>query len=152
MMIRMLALAVASLFGSGCARAVAEEAATTPPRGPGYHAVALPTEAGTGPGREVKVLLETPHVKIATITLRGGTVLEEHSAPMPVTIQALRGTGTIRMGDARETLGADKMVTLAPGVPHSVTPEGKSDLLLLVQHLKGGPGSGPGPGPHRETR
>lgn len=135
------------MFAAVSAFAVAAVAAETERTGAGYHAVTLPTEAGAGDPKEIKVVLDTPHVKLATITLRAGTVLEEHSAPMPVTIQSLAGTGTVKMGDKTETIGPGRMVFLAPNVAHEVVPEGKSDLVLLVHHIKPTPaGTGPGRG------
>ncbi len=141
----MTRLVLLVLFSSlfACAARAADEPQR--PAGPGYHGVTLPTEAGTGEGKEIKVVIDTPHVKIATITLRGGTVLEEHSAPMPVTISALQGSGTVKMGDKSEPVNAGHMVVLAPNVAHSVVPEGKTDLILLVHHMKPAPaGRGPG--------
>ncbi len=139
-----------SCFGIACTSARAEEPRASSPPGPGYHGVVIATQAGAGPAKEVKVLLETPHLKLATITLRQGTILEEHSTPMPVTIQALRGAGVVRMGDAREAVSVGRMVVLAPGVAHSVAPDGADDLVLLVHHMKSpgrqGKGSGRGPG------
>jgi len=121
------------------------DAPTPPPMR--YHVVELASPAVAKPqAQEVKVLLDTPHVKLAMITLRDGKVLEPHSAPMPVTIQALRGRGVVAIGDAREVLGPERMVVLAPGVTHSVVPEGTSELVLLVHHMKAGPGPVPGPG------
>jgi len=107
------------------------------PAGAGHRGVELPTTPGGGPAREMKVLLDTPSVKIAAITLRAGTVLEEHSAPVPVTIQALTGSGTVRIGEASEAISPGRMLFLAPGVPHAVVPEKGTDLVLLVHHLKG---------------
>lgn len=112
---------------------------------PRYHGVDLasaPAPAGKRPAQEVKVLLETPHVKLATITLRDGKVLEAHSAPTPVTIQALRGRGIVQIGDAREPISVDRMVVLAPGMKHAVVPDGKDELVLLVHHMKPAPGPG----------
>jgi quercetin dioxygenase-like cupin family protein len=127
--------------------------AQSDPPGPGFHAVALPTRASPGPNKEVKVLLETPHLKLASITLRNGTRLEEHSAPTQVSIQALVGSGSVQMGDTKQAISNGQMIVLAPGLAHAVTPDGKQDLVLLVHHLKSGgrPGMGPGPAQRRGT-
>lgn len=110
---------------------------------PGYHGVGLtPTVSSKRPLQEVTVLLETPHLKLAMITLRDGKMLDAHSTPMPVTIQALRGRGIVQIGDAREPISADRMVFLAPGMSHAVVPDGKAELVLLVHHLKPAPGRG----------
>lgn len=100
------------------------------------HAVALPTQAGPGQPKEVKELLDTPFVKLVTITLRGGTVLTEHAAPVAVTIQALSGSGIVRTGDKKERVSAGQLVLIGPNALHEVTPDGKGDLVLLVHYLK----------------
>lgn len=126
----------AALTIAAASVATAQGGPPSQPPGPGYHIVTLPSSAGAGERKEVKTLLETAHLKLASITLRGGTLLEEHSAPMPVTIQVLSGRGTVEMGDIREAIDPAHMISLAPGVKHSVRPDGESDLVLLVHHFK----------------
>lgn len=125
--------------------AAAPPAAATPPAPGGIHVVAVPAATPEGKDKDVEMLLDTPHLKLARITLRHGTVLEEHSAPMPVTIQVLRGSGTIQFKDRTEKISPDRMVVLAPDVAHAVTPDAGTDLELLIHHLKATPG-GKGPG------
>jgi quercetin dioxygenase-like cupin family protein len=103
------------------------------------HSVSLPTRAGPGQGKEVKELLDTPFVKLVTITLHGGTVLTEHAAPVAVTIQALSGSGVVRTGDKSERVAVGQLLLIAPNALHEVTPDGKSDLVLLVHYLKSAP-------------
>jgi quercetin dioxygenase-like cupin family protein len=86
--------------------------------------------------------MDGPYVKLVTIVLRSGTILEEHSSSLPVSIQALRGSGTVVLRDGREPISPGRMVVLAPGVKHSVVPESKDDLIVLVQHHKRAPGQG----------
>lgn len=118
--------------------ALAATAASAQPPSPpsGYHKVTVPTSAGPGEGRETRVLLETPHLKLATILLRRGTVLEAHSAPMPVTIQVISGQGVVELGDRSEPVTAGSLVALAPGMQHLVRPGAGTDMVLLVHHLK----------------
>ncbi len=97
--------------------------------------VELPTAAGTGEPREVSVLVDEPALKLVSITLRQGTVLGEHHAPIPVTIQALVGAGTVVVGTERLRLDPAHAVVLAAGVAHSVEPDAGTDLILLVHHL-----------------
>jgi quercetin dioxygenase-like cupin family protein len=106
------------------------------PQGPGYHLVTVPTNAGPGEGKEAKTVLETPHLKLATVVLRRGTVLEEHSSPTPVTIQVISGRGTIELGEASERVGPGSLLSLSPGRKHLVRPEAGGDMVLLVHHLK----------------
>jgi quercetin dioxygenase-like cupin family protein len=100
------------------------------------HTVALPTAPGAGQPKEVKELLDTPFVRLVSITLRGGAVLAEHSAPVAVTIQALSGNATVRTGAKKERIGAGQMLLIAPNAAHEVVPDGKADVVLLVHYLK----------------
>jgi quercetin dioxygenase-like cupin family protein len=120
-------------------------AAAPPPDG--VHVVPVPAAAASGAPKDVELLLETPHLKLARITLRKGTVLAEHSAPMPVTIQILRGAGVIKFKDREERLSPERMVVLGPNVTHAVVPDPNTDLEILIHHLKAGPPPGAGRGP-----
>lgn len=106
----------------------------------GVHVVQLPVSAEGDQGKQVSVVLETPRVKIATITLRKGTVLPTHSAPHPITIQSLSGTGTLRANGKDFALQPGVLLALAPDQKHEVTPAGKGDLVLLVHYMKARPG------------
>jgi quercetin dioxygenase-like cupin family protein len=101
------------------------------------HSVALPLPVTAGgPPKESKELLDTPFVKLASITLRGGTVLPDHAAPVAVTIMALSGSGVVKYGAKQEKIGPGAMVLLAPNTVHSVVPDGKGELVVLVHYLK----------------
>jgi quercetin dioxygenase-like cupin family protein len=114
------------------------------PQRPGYHVVTVPLTAGAGVRQETKILVETAHLKLASVTLRQGAVLEEHSSPMPVTIQVISGRGVVTMEGASEVIAAGAVLVLAPGMKHVVRPEAASDMILLVHHLKS-PQTGPRP-------
>jgi quercetin dioxygenase-like cupin family protein len=102
--------------------------------GPKARAVELPDSAGDGPEREVKVLVDEPALKLATIVLRKGATLPEHHSPVAVTIQVLRGAGTATAGDETFRIDPTHAVVLAPAVPHAVQPDAETDLVLLVHH------------------
>ncbi|MBL0213407.1 MAG: AraC family ligand binding domain-containing protein [Myxococcales bacterium] len=112
---------------------VAPSVTTTP-----VSVVLVPVPPGDGDGREVRTLLDVPQLKLASIILRRGTVLPEHAAPMPVTIQAVAGSGTVRIGAKRVRLDAAHMVFLAPNTVHEIEPDPGTDVVLLVHHLRGG--------------
>lgn len=90
----------------------------------------------SGEPSEVATLLDEPGLKLMTVTLRNGTDLPEHKTPYPVTIQAIRGSGTVIADGERLALPTNGVVVLAPGVPHSVEPDGMDTMMLLVHHLR----------------
>ena len=109
-------------------------------RGPsghvGVHVVELPKEATKTKKKDVKILLETPRLKIAAISLRSGTVLAAHSAPTPITIQAVSGRGILRAKGKDFALTSGTLLALAPNQEHSVVPDGKGDIVVVVHYLK----------------
>lgn len=94
----------------------------------------LPGTPGPGTPREVKMLVELPELKVATIILRKGTVLPPHNSKRQVTIVALQGAGTVTAGTETFRIDATHAVVLAPGAQHDVTPDAATDLVLLVTH------------------
>lgn len=102
------------------------------------HEVALPQGPTGKDAKHVETLLDTPFVKLVSITLRDGKKLESHAAPVPVTIQALSGAGVVVTGDTRDKLSRGHLVLLAPKAEHEVVPDGDEDLVLLVHYLKQG--------------
>lgn len=130
--LRASVLALAAIGLAGCA---AQRHPLAELHGPATRTVVLPAAAGTGQPRELAVLVDEPALKLATIVLRGGTVLPEHHSAVPVTIQALQGAGTVVAGTERLRLDPSHAVVLAPKVPHSVEPDKGTDMVLLVHHL-----------------
>lgn len=140
--VRRLALgALIALAGCGGAEAASGRAAErAPDRGaiPRIEWADIPTiDGGEGP-REVRAVVDAPHVKVVAIVLRDGTPLPVHTAPNPVTILAVAGHGVVRVGDEERPLDAAHMVSLDTEVPHAVEPAPGTDLVILVHHFRGG--------------
>ena len=100
--------------------------------------ITLPLEVGDGPDKEVLVLLDESHLKLALLVLRQGTVLPSHSAPVPTTIHVLEGGGVVHVGNDAVPVSAGSIVPLRAGVAHDVVPEPGTDMLLLVHYLRSG--------------
>jgi quercetin dioxygenase-like cupin family protein len=120
----------------GCATQSAAQHNAATLSGPPSRIVEFPTATSAGKPREIRVLVDEPALKLASIVLRGGTVLPTHHADVPVTIMALRGSGTVVAGSKRMRLDPAHAVVLAPNVPHAVEPDAGTDLVLLVHHLR----------------
>lgn len=95
----------------------------------------LPSQPGPGQPRELRVLLDEPVLKLASIILRAGTVLPLHDSKVPVVIMALEGQGVVVVGEERLPLDPAHAVYLEAKVPHAVEPAAGTDLVLLVHHL-----------------
>jgi len=126
--------AVALLAGIGLARQRA--------MGAGFHVVTLPTGAQASERVETRVLLETAHLKLASVSIPRGGLLPPHSAPNSVSLQALSGSGEVRMAGVSERIDGSRMIVLAPGVEHEVRAAADSRLVLLLHHVLPGPPPG----------
>lgn len=127
-------LAIALVLAAGCARP--RPSAPAPSiAGPAVRVVEFPGARDGEQPREVKVLVDEPALKLVTIVLRRGTVLPAHHAEVPVTIQALQGAATVDAGGQQLRIDATHAVVLAAKVPHAVTPDPGTDVVLLVSHL-----------------
>ncbi|MCZ7679916.1 MAG: hypothetical protein M5U28_14610 [Sandaracinaceae bacterium] len=130
-------LSSAALVLSACGGAEQARGPALRYEGPDVRALALPDGSEAGARIEPRVVLDAPHLKLVAIVLRGGAELPVHTAPSAVTIQAVSGSGVVRVGEEEHPLDATHLVSLAPEVPHSVVPAGGADLVLLVHHLRG---------------
>lgn len=100
----------------------------------GVHPVSLNPPSAEGAPQEVIVLTDLPSTKVVAITLRGGAALAEHTAPVPVTIQALFGAVTVVVAGERTPLAPGSFVVLDAAVPHAVQAEGSAPATVLVHH------------------
>ena len=130
-----LALALAPLAASGCASTSAAGPHAPAFEGPTARVVELPTAAGEGKPRELQIVVDIPALKLATVVLRQGTILPDHSASVPVTIMALSGAGVVTVGTERLQLDPGHAVVLGPDVVHAVVPDPGTDMVVLVHHL-----------------
>jgi quercetin dioxygenase-like cupin family protein len=76
-------------------------------------------------------VLDTPFVKLVEITMKPGAVLADHSVPQAITVQATRGSATLKVGDVTEALTPGAVVLVAPGMKHAVTAGGAETVVLL---------------------
>lgn len=96
----------------------------------------LPQTLGAGEDKEVSVLLDASHLKLAVLTLRRGTTLPMHAAAVPATVQVLEGEGVIHVGDEAIKVTQGSLISLAAGAEHDVVPTPGSDMRLLVHYLR----------------
>ena len=96
----------------------------------------LPAWTNEGPPREVQILAEDRHVKVAAVALRRGTPLPTHAVAEPVSIQVVEGRGALTAGSSTSEVGPKSVVLLDPEVPHAMTPTGDDLVVLLVHYLK----------------
>lgn len=130
-----LVAAAALALTGGCATESAAHHHAPALAGPAARVVELPGPSGAGQPRELRMLVDEPALRLASIVLRAGTVLPEHHSAVPVTIVAVQGSGEVVLGSERLRIDATHAVVLAANVPHAVEPDTGTDLVLLVHHL-----------------
>ena len=86
----------------------------------------------TAAGRRAETLIKTDDLRVVLITMNKDVVLQEHTAPGTVTIQALSGQFAVHVEDDDLLLDAGSMVTLAAGVLHSVRAINAGAFLLTI--------------------
>lgn len=111
-------------------------ALASPPSG--LHPVTVAAPSAEGAPKDVAVLMDLPSVKIVAITLRAGATLPEHTALVPVTIEAAHGSATLTVAGVSTPLAPGEFVVLDANTPHAVTPSSEAPVTVLVHHHKGG--------------
>jgi quercetin dioxygenase-like cupin family protein len=109
-----------------------------------HDAIVLPTEVGPGKEREVQTLLADTWRKLVLIRLRHGAVLAEHSAKVPVTIQAVLGKGSLEVAGYVYTLSPGVIVAVDAHVVHKVWAEPELAILVTFFRQSGGGEEGKG--------
>ena len=82
--------------------------------------------------RNAVTLLKQPGLRVVLIALRGGSEIASHQTDSPITIQALEGRIVVRTDTAELVLTAGHLLTLHPGLKHSVGAHDDSACLLTL--------------------
>lgn len=87
---------------------------------------------------EQGILSRTIHnddaVKIVIFGFSQGHELSAHTAPMPATLQILKGTAKVMLGEDWHSLSAGAIVHMPANLKHGIVAE--SPMVLLLQLLK----------------
>ncbi|HET7035766.1 MAG TPA: cupin domain-containing protein [Thermomicrobiaceae bacterium] len=85
-------------------------------------------------GRRAETLIKTDGLRVVLVTMRAGAALHEHTAPGPITIQALRGHLTVSVEGTNEEqqLQSGQLIAIAPGVRHAVRAQDAAAFLLTI--------------------
>jgi quercetin dioxygenase-like cupin family protein len=86
----------------------------------------------TKSGRRAETLIKTDQLRVVLVTMLEGSHLQEHTAPGPITIHALRGRFAVQIEQDEQELGAGGLISIAPGVRHSVRSIEPGAFLLTI--------------------
>ncbi len=82
--------------------------------------------------RRAETLIKGDRFRVVLITMLAGAQMNEHTAPGPITIQALRGDFVLSVGPEESALPAGSLVSLAAGIEHAVRAETDGAFLLTI--------------------
>jgi quercetin dioxygenase-like cupin family protein len=97
-------------------------------------AIKLRREIGEGKDREIQVLFADRWRKLVLIQLQRGALLADHSARVPITIQAVVGKGILQVGSETHELFPGVIVPVEPHVVHNV--RGDPELAIPVSFFR----------------
>jgi quercetin dioxygenase-like cupin family protein len=77
-----------------------------------------------------KTLLDAPESKVVLFCMSSGQSLSQHTASMPATIQFIRGSGKIRLGEDEHAAKEGLWVHMPAGQLHAIDAE--SDMVFIL--------------------
>ncbi len=83
-------------------------------------------------GRKSKMLVKYPEFRIVLVTMRAGSRWNEHQTPSRIFVQVLRGRILFCAPHATFNLRTGQLLTLDPGIAHSVSSAEDSAFLLTL--------------------
>jgi quercetin dioxygenase-like cupin family protein/hemerythrin-like domain-containing protein len=83
-------------------------------------------------GRSARTLLKAGPLRLVLIALGAGGTVQEHTAPGPITLQALRGAVRVRAGGQEFALAAGEVLAIPARLPHSLHADAPSGVLLTM--------------------
>ena len=97
--------------------------------------IARLTPGDSKSGRRADILIKTDRLRVVLVTMRAGAELQEHSAPGPITIQALLGRFSVSVNDDEHDLAHGGLISIQTDVPHSVRAVEDGAFLLTISWL-----------------
>jgi quercetin dioxygenase-like cupin family protein len=83
-------------------------------------------------GRRAEILVKHDQLRVTLVTVRAGIELSEHSAPVPLTFQVLRGRFEFEHSGERLELGSNDFLSLRENVDHRVRAIEDGAFLLTL--------------------
>lgn len=101
-----------------------------------------PPDPDSAARHRAEILVKSDTLRVVLVTAISGGALNPHAAPGPITIHVIEGAFAIEAGGERQTLSADEVMIMAPGVDHGVECVEDGAFLLTIAHLSRVPDQG----------
>lgn len=85
-----------------------------------------------GGGRRAETLIKTEGLRVVLVTMHAGVELHEHTAPGPITIQAVRGRFAVDVAGTEHALAPGSLIGIAVGERHSVRALEDGAFMLTI--------------------
>lgn len=79
-----------------------------------------------------KTIAKQPGIRVVLIALKPGGHMHEHHADWAITVQGVHGHAEFQVSDRAVALTPGRLLTVAAGMPHSVTGIDESAVLLTI--------------------
>jgi quercetin dioxygenase-like cupin family protein len=86
----------------------------------------------TASRRRATILVKEDFLRVVLVTMLEGATLQDHSAPGPVTVQALTGHFLVTYGESERQLAPGGLICFAPGLRHAVSAISDGAFLLTI--------------------
>ena len=94
-----------------------------------------PPDPESAARHRAEILVKSDTLRVVLVTAISGGALHPHAAPGPITIHVIEGSFAIEAAGEQQTLSADEVMIMAPGVDHSVECVEDGAFLLTIAHL-----------------
>ncbi len=101
-----------------------------------------PPDPDSAARHRAEILVKSDTLRVVLITALSGGELHPHAAPGPITIHVVDGSFAIMVNGERQTVSADEVMIMAPGVEHAVECVEDGAFLLTIAHLSRVPDPG----------
>lgn len=92
----------------------------------------FPPDPATKARHRANILVKTDTIRVVLVTMLKDGELQEHSAPGPITVQVLKGAFDFAVDDEEHLMREGDLISLAPGVRHSVRGIEDGAFLLTI--------------------
>lgn len=82
--------------------------------------------------RRAETLVKTDRLRVVLVTMQAGARMHDHTAPGPITIQALQGRIRVSVSDDVHEMSAGTMIAIEPNIVHAVEAVEDGAFLLTI--------------------
>jgi len=82
--------------------------------------------------RNAVTLLKQPGLRLVLVALKAGAEVASHQTDTPVVLQGLEGRVAVRMDGDEHVLTAGQVLTMRPGLTHTVRAQNEAAFLLTL--------------------